>query len=236
MIKQNPKDFLDSKETAHELNHRLRVFIQEYKDYKKRLNKPLRVLDIGGGRDPKIFEYKFEDDKYYVCDYYDNINKNVDGYKKIDLNTQKLSEIFKNEKFDVIFCGEVLEHVFSPDFLVEEIKKLMHIDSILIISTPNFGYYMNRIMLLFGISPFFLENSSEFKFGRKFKFLGNMNSTEGHIRLFTHDALKEFYTYYNFKIEKIIGTTGPWKFFLDVLISKIIKSLSASNVFVLKIK
>lgn len=79
----------------------------------------------------------------------------------------------------MIFCGEVIEHLFSPDDLIDEIKTLMHSESILILSTPNLGYWVNKLLLIFGISPLCLENSSEIKLGRKFKFLGQFNKTEG---------------------------------------------------------
>jgi len=235
-MKQNHKIFLDSRETAQGKNPRLEIFISEYIAYKNLYKKPLKVLDIGCGRNPEIFSSLLSGDVYYGCDFYTSICENISHYKKIDLNEEKLSEKFKGESFDVIFCGEVLEHLFSPDFLICEIKKLMHPDSILILSTPNLGYYLNRLMLLFGISPFFLENSSEYKFGRMTKFMGKMNPTEGHIRLFTYAALKEFVLFYGFEIIKIVPSVGPWAFFIDRLISKISRSLSATNVFVLKLK
>jgi len=233
-MKQNTRVFLKDKETAQKYNPRLAIFISEYKKFKELKGRPLKILDIGSGRNPEIFDFKYNDDKYFACDYYDSIDKEVYLYKRIDLNTENLSELFRSEKFDVVFCGEVIEHLFSPDYLVNEIKKIMHDDGVLILSTPNLGYFMNRVMLLFGISPFFLENSSEYKFGRFFKFFGAMNQTEGHIRLFTFAALKEFIKFHDFKILRIISSVGPWNFFLDKIVAKFSKSLSATNVFILK--
>jgi len=233
-MRQNYKNFLSHKETAHNINARLRIFICQYKRYKKLHKRPLKILDIGCGKNPEIFGHIFKEDKYYACDYYDSINKKIYSYQQIDLNVEDICKKFLYEKFDVIFCGEVIEHLFSPDYLVVKIRKMMKANSILILSTPNLGYYMNRIMFLFGLSPFFLENSSEYKFGRIFKFLGNRNGTEGHIRLFTFNALREFLSYYHFDIIKIISSTGPWEFFLDRVVSKFSPSLSATNIFVLK--
>ena len=233
---QNYEKFLDNKETAQKSNKRLNVFIAEYQAYKKQHNKPLKVLDIGCGRNPILAAYKAPDDIYFSCDYYESIALGGDNYHRVDLNKDNLSDVFQGNKFDVIFCGEVMEHLFSPDHLLQEIKKVMHPESILILSTPNLGYYLNRLMLLVGLSPFFLENSSEYKFGRGFRQLGQMNSTEGHIRLFTFRALKEFVLFSGFKIDHIVSSTGPWDFFLDSLVARFSKSLSATNVFVLKIK
>ena len=232
---QNSQSFLHNTQTAQGDNRRLDIFIAEYKRYKQEKQRPLKILDIACGKNPVIFNHKFIDDYYVACDYFDSINYAVEQYIQIDLNVESLVQKCKREKFDIIFCGEVIEHLFSPDHLIDELHMLMHNDSILILSTPNLGYYMNRIMLLVGISPFFLENSSEYKFGRRFRFLGQMNKTEGHIRLFTFRALKEFVLFHGFRIVRITSSVGPWNFFLDTFFALVSKSLAATNVFVLRI-
>src|SRR3990170_8757131 len=42
----------------------------------------------------------------------------------VDLNND-LPLPFPDEFFDVIFCGEVIEHLFSPDTLMDEIVRLL---------------------------------------------------------------------------------------------------------------
>jgi len=227
-------EFLSRRQTASAVNIRLKYFISQYLEYKKKHpHLPIKILDIGCGHNCELFEYKSEEDKYFGCDFYDKINIKIDDYRKINLNEEKLTDKYKDEKFDVVFCGEVIEHLFSPDSLLDEIKALMHKDSILLLSTPNLGYYLNRIMLLFGISPLFLENSSEVKLGRKFKFLGQFNKTEGHIKLFTYGALKDLLRLEGFKIIKI-KSVPVWDNVFDRIICLLLKSLSADNVFVLK--
>ncbi len=231
---RNYDSFLQTTETACESWARLNIFGEEYLKYKKHHRKPISILDIGCGRDVALFKFKKKGDKYYGCDYYKDIKVKIDGYLQIDLNKSAIDKKFKDKKFDVIFCGEVVEHLFSPDDLLEDIQKLMHKDSILIFSTPNLGYYVNRILLLLGISPLFLENSSYHKLGRRFKFLGQGNVTEGHIRLFTYGALRDLFKLKNYKIVDI-RSVSVWNFWPDKFISKVSKSLSSDNVFVLKI-
>ena len=86
----------------------------------------------------------------------------------------------------------MIEHVYSPDDLVEDLKRILRPDGLLLLSTPNLGYWLNRLLLLVGISPLFLENSSRTKLGRRTTHLGQNNSTEGHIRLFTYGAMRDF--------------------------------------------
>lgn len=233
MFTQNYNNFLKNRETAQNLNNRLKIFINEYANHRRKHNHPLKILDIGCGKDPQILNFVSREDLYSTCDYYESINKQVYSYKQVDLNCEKLSEKFPNQKFDVIFCGEVIEHLFSPDYMLAEIKKLMHKDSILILSTPNLGYYVNRLMLLVGISPLYLENSSEYKLGRKFRIFGQGNTPEGHIKVFTYGALLDLFKIQKFTIIKTISCS-TWSFFLDKFISKFSKSLAAANVFILK--
>lgn len=230
---KNYEEFLENKETAYASWKRLNIFGEEYLNYKKNKKKPVSILDIGCGRDVYLYKFKQKDDKYYGCDFYEKPKVKLDGYKQVDLNKESVSAKFKNKKFDVIFCGEVIEHLFSPDDLLEEIRELMHKDSILILSTPNLGYYVNRVMLLFGISPLFLENSSYVKLGRKYKFFGQGNTTEGHIRLFTYGALRDLLKLKKYKIVKVRAAL-VWNFWPDKVLSAISKSFSSDNVFILK--
>lgn len=232
---KNPKEFLSRRHTAPSFGIRLEYFIEEYLSYKKKHPYPLKILDIGCGQNCELSRRKLKEDKYYGCDFYDKINTQIDDYQKIDLNEERPPDKFKDKTFDIIFCGEVIEHLFSPDELLDEIKELMHENSVLILSTPNLSYYLNRVMLLLGISPFFLENSSEAKLGRKFRFLGQENETEGHIRIFTYGALKDLLRLKRFQIIKIISVP-VWDNVVDRIVCLLSKSLSADNIFVLKKK
>ncbi len=233
---KNYKEFLAKHKTAQPLNKRLNIFLDLYRNYHNERKKKLTILDIGCGENAVLYRHKVPGDTYIGCDYYKKIDVRIDKYIQVDLMTEDLSKKLKGKKFDVVFCGEVIEHLFSPDHMLEEVRKLMHNKSIFILSTPNLGYYMNRIMLLLGISPFYLENSSKYKLGRRFKFLGQGNSTEGHIRLFTYEALVDLIRIEKFKIERVVSCPGPWNFFLDYVVALFSRGLSGTNVFVLKKK
>jgi SAM-dependent methyltransferase len=232
---KNSREFLLKRETANDYNERLIVFTDIYTEYRKRMGKPLRILDIGCGKSVEMIRSKTEGDYYCGCDFFENVNVSLDQYVTLDFNEEKLSEKLPNTTFDVIYCGEVIEHLFSPDDLLDELKKLMHDESILILSTPNLGYYVNRILLLFGIAPLFLENSSRRKMGRVFQFLGEGNETEGHIKVFTYGALKELVDSCGFTTLRVVPVS-IWGFWLDRVVQAFSKSLAADNVFVLKKK
>jgi SAM-dependent methyltransferase len=59
------------------------------------------------------------------------------GYEGYYGDATDLSTCTLNEKFDVIVCGELIEHLTNPGLMLEGIKKFMNKDSLLIITTPN---------------------------------------------------------------------------------------------------
>ncbi|MEP7287858.1 MAG: class I SAM-dependent methyltransferase [Chloroflexota bacterium] len=123
----------------------------------------------------------------------------------VDLNND-LPLKFEDGYFDVVFCGEVIEHVFSPDDLVEEIARLLRPGGYAVITTPNLACWKNRIVLLFGWQPFFSEVSTRARYGNP---LAPAGLPSGHIRMFTPRALRELAAVFNLKIERIAGTATP---------------------------
>ena len=53
----------------------------------------------------------------------------------------------KGHKFDVIFLGNVLEHVLDPAALVDQLKNLLEKDGLLVITVPNDFSDLQRFLL-----------------------------------------------------------------------------------------
>jgi SAM-dependent methyltransferase len=229
------EDFLAQRQTAHDfdVNERLAVFLAAYERHRRLLARPLRILDVGCGADPALAHRVSSDDEYHGVDFYERIERPLDAYVQIDLTRESLAKRLHDETYDVIFCGEVIEHLFSPDALMRDLRELMGQHSILVLSTPNLGYWLNRLLLLVGVSPLYLENSAEAKLGRFLRGLGQGNPTEGHIRLFTYRALREFVERVGFRIEDVTATY-TWRFPPDRVVAKLSHSLAATNVLVLR--
>lgn len=93
---------------------------------------------------------------------------------------------FKDNSFDGVFAGEIIEHIFDTDFFVSELNRILKPEGFLVISTPNTAWLGNRFLLLIGKKPLNLDY-----------FLSG-----GHIRAYTFELLEKQLILHGFKIEK----------------------------------
>jgi len=119
----------------------------------------------------------------------------------IDLN-QDAPLPFPTASFDCIHSGEVIEHLFSPDLLLQEIARLLKPGGYAVITTPNLASWRNRLALALGWQPFGSEVSTETRVGNPRAPQGML---AGHIRLFTPQALVELAERYGLRVERLAG-------------------------------
>ncbi len=113
-----------------------------------------KVLDIGCYDGTIAALIKEKNNEVYGVD----ISQNA-----VELATQKgvkaqITDIdsglpFSDDFFDVIFAGEVIEHVLNIDFLFDEIKRTLKSSGFCVITTPNLGSLGRRILLMIGKNP-----------------------------------------------------------------------------------
>lgn len=96
---------------------------------------------------------------------------------------------FENNFFDVVVAAELIEHILDTDFFIEEIKRVLKPDGILVLTTPNIASLGRRLFLLFGRNPYF-EASLGYP----------LEAHAGHIRFFTKDLLYGFLKHKGFEI------------------------------------
>lgn len=91
-----------------------------------------------------------------------------------------------DNKFDLIIASEIIEHLLLPEDFLKKVKNLLGSNGKIIITTPNFLFWKNRLRMLFGKFEYTSEGLLDF----------------GHIRFFTYGTAKDLFRHCGFKIEK----------------------------------
>ncbi len=97
---------------------------------------------------------------------------------------------YEQSSFDLVFAGEIIEHLIDTDFFLAEINRVLEKEGVLIITTPNLASLENRWRLLRGKHPIWLD----YKQG-----------LAGHVRAYTPRILKSQLQEHGFKIEVFTG-------------------------------
>lgn len=106
---------------------------------------------------------------------------------KVDFKLNNLENMNFENKINCITLIEVIEHLYSPDNLLQKINDICDQNTKVIISTPFHGFIKNLMILCYG------------KFDQHFSPLWE----HGHIKFFSKQTLREICERNNFKIEKI---------------------------------
>ncbi len=135
------------------------------------------------------------------------------GIKAKILNVDRDEFPFGKNVFDAVFCGDLLEHVYDTERLLENIYLVLKPSGYLVISVPNIASWYNRLFLLFGLMPVWIESSLKTYTGNPF-----VRKGVGHIHAFTKRSLTELLRLKGFRIEKVKGspvfadgTRSRWK-------------------------
>jgi 2-polyprenyl-3-methyl-5-hydroxy-6-metoxy-1,4-benzoquinol methylase len=94
------------------------------------------------------------------------------------------------EEFDVILCGDVLEHMMNPEAVLQKLKRHLASTGHLVVSLPNIAHGSVRLSLLEG----------KFTYGKE----GLLDAT--HARFFTLDSIRELFNRSGLEIQDLHRT------------------------------
>ena len=113
--------------------------------------------------------------------------------RQCDLNADRFP--FDDAFFDLIFAGEIIEHLVDTDGFLSEISRCLKIGGHAIITTPNLVSFENRLRILFGIYPIWVNYNLE---------------GSGHVRAYTPSVLKKQMATHGLKVTKHVGNWVPF--------------------------
>jgi 2-polyprenyl-3-methyl-5-hydroxy-6-metoxy-1,4-benzoquinol methylase len=201
----------------------------------------LNVLDVGSGSGELIYKLSL---KYPLNNYYGNdianniISKNKKNKKTVKWTVEDFNNkiSYKNNFFDVIIAGEIVEHLYDTDGFFLEVKRVLRKKGRLYITTPNLASWLDRLTLLLGMQPFSTEVSNKSrKFGREsfYKILGldGESDSAGHLRCFTKGSMRSILSFYKFRIVKDVPC-HVHNFLLNRIMTRVFKELSENLFFI----
>ena len=174
-----------------------------------------RILDIGMGDGgfSVILKETVHAEGIYGVDISEKAvqiaNKKGIKASKANLNINPLP--FKDEYFQAIHCGEVIEHLFDPDYLLDELYRVLKKNGILVITSPNLASWHGRIELLLGYQPYAHEVSLRYNVGRIKRRV--LEGATGHIRSHTKKSLEELLRIHSFEVLALQGSFESSGFF-----------------------
>lgn len=165
------------------------------------------ALDIGGGTGAllKVLSEKVPIERKISSDIRISPGR-IDGVEYVASDASQLTNSFARDSVDLILLLEVIEHLFDPDAVIKEIRKVLKPNGALLLTTPNLSSLTSRLALAWGFMPPSLEVSTERQFGRPFIDSG---CPVGHIRVFTFRALREFMQFHGFEIIRMYTIPSP---------------------------
>ncbi|MBN2042170.1 MAG: class I SAM-dependent methyltransferase [Candidatus Aenigmarchaeota archaeon] len=103
--------------------------------------------------------------------------------------------------FDGVLCGDIIEHIYDTEGLIENVRKVLKPNGYVVISTPNIASWYNRFFLMMGLMPTWIESSSKTFTGNPF-----IKEGVGHIHAFTKRSLTELLKLNGFRIVETKGS------------------------------
>ena len=96
--------------------------------------------------------------------------------------------------FDAVVAAEVIEHVVDTDHLLAEIARVLRPGGALVVSTPNLASLENRVRLLLGRYPMWMDVGVD---------------GAGHLRYYTPRVLRHQLARHGLRVERHVGNWVP---------------------------
>ena len=160
------KEFIDDQVVEFSKNGENKKLLYRHKVIlnlvRKYCGKNDNILDIGcfDGKVLKNLE-KLGYKNLYAADF-SNVSRS--SFKNTSINfscydIEKDNIPFGNTKFDAVIYTDVLEHLFSPESVLLDLKKRLNKNAKVFISVPNAGWFINGFLLTFAPSKLFISTA-----------------------------------------------------------------------------
>ncbi len=233
----------DFGETSYGIVTRVQVFSRWIEDFKRREGRQrATILDYGCGTGFTLTRPLGQNgDRILGVDPHPPtvamaVKQNL--YDNVRYAVGDLNDLLKwNDRFDVIICSEVVEHLQEPETYLEGFNKLLNTPGILIVSVPN-GYgpfellkRLERWLARFRISPMLLRlaKSARSRIGRLWRrlggaypdpIIGSLNDDSPHVNFFRLPELHSMFRQTGFTVLEVRGRIFLCGRFVDIWLNR----------------
>jgi ubiquinone/menaquinone biosynthesis C-methylase UbiE len=150
-----------------------------------------RILDVGCGTGSKSKYFKKKSNVVVGADISaSQIEKAQENLNHVIIANVNDHLPFKKKEFDIVYCANVLEHIFDFTAALREMKRVLKSEGRIIIEVPNVNYWPNRILMLLGKELIWIGVGK-------------------HIRAFSKSNLKRSLVRVGFNDVKVFGSILP---------------------------
>jgi SAM-dependent methyltransferase len=154
------------------------------------------ILDVGG-----IKSYQKDLESVFRNSYITIVNINKHHGPNIIADANNLP--IKNNSVDIITSFDMIEHLYDPEKFLEEARRVLKDDGLLIVATPNLADIYSRFAFLLGYMPFPYDACS-IRVGRLVRTKAYI-SDRGHKSVLNYKAITELLKYDGYRIKFITG-------------------------------
>ncbi len=171
LIYLNPLPSLNDFVVMYPLSYQGEIDTKNYNHYEyifnliEKFNTNKKILDYGCGRGGFLIEANYRNYNCLGTEFNaDLISSLSSAFTNISFLTIDNFQKYSEEKFDIIFLNNVLEHLINPIEIMEDLKKHLNPEGIFILQGPiednfNFGLLIRKIY--FFIEKYFLGKKAK---------------------------------------------------------------------------
>lgn len=157
-----------------------------------------RLLDVAAGSGIAAEALDRQGWEVSALDISEELVEQIAARGAIEARVHDLSEgplPFPDATFEAVFAGEIIEHLVDTAGFVEELSRVLKPGGVAIVTTPNLASFENRLRLLLGRYPIWVEYEL---------------SDQGHVRSYTVPTLRAQLRRHGFEVEEIVGNWVPF--------------------------